>query len=88
MTEHKFKLNDKVMKVRESYATGEGSEAVGLTGIIRGFSQGGEWPPNSGRLLPFMYTISFPELYKNTMYEGVMLNVVEEDLELADSAGG
>ena len=37
-----------------------------MTGEIKHISKSLEWPPVSGRTIPKMYVIDFPELYKGT----------------------
>ena len=80
---NKFKVGDTVKRVGSSWKE-EGSdvEALGMVGIIKNITESSEWPPQSGRILPKLYFISFPDLYKGTEQEGTLLGVVEEDLEL------
>jgi hypothetical protein len=85
--EKKFEVGDMVRRVGDSFKEGAVAEALGLIGTIDHFSPGGEWPPKSGKMAPDMYFIHFPELYKGTMYEGVMLGVVAEDLVLQRKGG-
>lgn len=73
-------VGDKVKRIGKT-DVGEGVEAFGMTGTIRNIEPRREWPPQSGRIVPKMYFIHFPELYKGTKYDGVQLGVVREDLE-------
>ena len=53
--------------------------------VIQFNQESGEWPPQSGRVLPKQYFVHFPDLYKGTKHDGVLLGVPEEDLELVVS---
>jgi hypothetical protein len=81
MTDLKFQIGDKVKRIN-GQNTGEGVEAIGMIGEIKHIVPACEWPPNSGRFLPMMYSIHFPKLYEGTRYDGILLNVIEGDLEL------
>ncbi len=79
----KFKLGDTVKRIGSSLADkGSNVEAVGMVGVIKHISESSEWPPQSGTILPKQYFIHFPDLYKGTKHDGVLLGVPEEDLEL------
>lgn len=77
-----FKVGDTVKRIGSLHNEGDTVEALGMTGEIVSIAPEGEWPPGSGRILPKIYFINFPDLYKGTRHEGVNLGVVEEDLEL------
>lgn len=81
MYSNKFQICDTVKRIRGT-DIGEGIEALGLIGVIKDISPEKEWPIGSSKILPKMYIIDFPELYKGTKYEGVLLGVPENDLEL------
>lgn len=59
------------------------AEALGKYGIIKKIEEEREWPPGSGKMLPKTYSIDFENHYEGTKYEGVLINVIEDDLELA-----
>jgi len=84
----KFRPNNIVKRIKGTNITGEIPEAIGMLGIIINIIPTGEFPLNSsgdvGRFLPLMYAIIFPELYKGTEQDGIMLLVPEEDLEISD----
>ena len=75
-----FKIGDRVKRVGSSYSEGGNVEALGMTGVIVDISPEGEW---FGRNIPKMYLIDFPDLYTGTEHEGVLLGVIEQDLESA-----
>ena len=77
-----FKLGDKVKRTGTSYSESKDIEAFGMTGEIKFISPEKEWPPNSGRIIPKMYFIDFPNLYKGTIHEGTLLGVIEDDLKI------
>ena len=80
---NKFKLGDTVKRIGGSWADkGYKVEALGMVGVIQFIQESSEWPPQSGRVLPKQYFIHFPDLYKGTKHDGVLLGVPEEDLEL------
>jgi hypothetical protein len=79
---NKFKLGDMVKRIGSSYNEGSKVEALGMIGEIKNINESSEWPPQSGKMIPKMYFINFPDLYKGTKHEGVLLGVVEDDLEL------
>ena len=86
----KFKVGDKVKRIKgnpveDANGNMRPPEAVGMTGTIQFIQEAGEWPPGSGKIMPKRYVINFPELYKGTKYAGVMLGVIEEELELVPS---
>ena len=76
-----FKIGDSVKRIRNTFSESK-VEALGLIGEIKHIAPVREMPPNSGRMIPKMYFIDFPDLYRGTEHEGVLLGVVEEDLEL------
>lgn len=59
------------------------AEALDKYGIIKKIQEESEWPPGSGKMLPKTYSIDFENHYEGTKYEGVLINVIEDDLELA-----
>ena len=81
-TKNKFNVGDIVKRIGSSYYEGASPEAMGMIGTVVSISESTEWPPNSGRIIPKLYFINFPELYKGTKHENVKLGVVGEDLEL------
>ena len=82
-TSNKFKLGNTVKRIGSSWVDkGYKVEALGMVGVIQFIQESSEWPPQSGRVLPKQYFIHFPDLYKGTKRDGVLLGVVEEDLEL------
>ena len=78
----KFNIGDNVKRIGSSRSESKEVEALGMIGEIKFISPEGEWPPNSGTIIPKMYAIHFPNLYKGTVHEGTLLGVVDEDLEL------
>ena len=56
------------------------AEAIGKVGTILGIREEGEWPPNSGTILPKAYWVSFDNHYQRTEHEGVRIAVISEDL--------
>ena len=81
--ENKFKVGDNVKRTGSSWSWSESKEveALGMIGEIKFISPERE-SPESGRIIPKMYVIHFPNLYKGTKNEGTLLGVVEDDLEL------
>ena len=80
---NKFNKGDIIKRIGSTDITGEGIEALNLIGTIIDITESGEYPPNSGKILPQMYIIDFPELYKDSYNKiKVMIGVIEEDLEL------
>lgn len=79
-----FKVSDTVKRIGVTTCGIDSppAEALGMTGKIINISPSKEWPPNSGQMVPKMYFINFPDLYKGTEHEGVLLGVIEADLEL------
>ncbi len=77
-----MEIGNNVKRTGTSYSESKDIEAFGMTGEIKFISLEREWPPNSGKIIPKMYFIDFPNLYKNTNYEGTLLGVIEGDLEL------
>lgn len=77
-----FKVGDNVKRTGSSWSKSKEVEALGMIGEIKGISPEFEWPPESGKIIPKMYVIHFPNLYKGTKHEGTFLAVVEDDLEL------
>ena len=77
-----FEVGQNVKRTGSSYSESEVVEALGMTGEIKFISSEREWPPNSGKIIPKMYVINFPELYPDSKHGDVLLGVVEEDLEL------
>ena len=61
---------------------GNPAEAMGMIGTIISIRESYEWPPNSTNIIPKIYFIDFPDLYKGTQWEGVKLGVIKEDLEI------
>ena len=77
-----FGVGQNVKRTGSSYSESEVVEALGMTVEIKFISSEREWPPNSGKIIPKMYVINFPELYPDSKHGDVLLGVVEEDLEL------
>jgi hypothetical protein len=53
-----------------------------LTGKITAIVESHEWPVGSGKKLPTMYIINFPELFKGTNEESAKFAYPECDIEL------
>jgi hypothetical protein len=73
-----FKVGD---IVRRKSRTDE-HEPCELTGKITEVIESHEWPAGSGKKLPTMYVINFPELFKETPNENLKLVFPCCDLEL------
>ena len=76
--QNKFKVGDMVKRIGSSWNDG-GSvnpEAMGLVGEIMFISE------SVDNIIPKLYVINFPYLYKGTKHEGVLLSVPEKDLIL------
>lgn len=77
-----LKIGDNVKRTGSSWSESKEVEALGMIGEIKNIIPKSEWPPNSGRIVPKMYFIHFPNLYKDTKHQGTLLGVVEGDLEI------
>ena len=73
-----FKVGDIVKRKSRSDET----EPCDLTGKITEVVESHEWPAGSGKQLPTMYIINFPELFKGTSNENCKLAFPCCDLEL------
>ena len=80
-----FKIGSRVKRikgadVRHADGSMHPAEAIGKVGTILGIREEGEWPPNSGTILPKAYWVSFDNHYQGTKHEGVRIAVIAEDL--------
>ncbi len=82
----KYVVGMRVKRVKgddDVYADGSihRGEAIGKYGIIKEIREEEEWPPGSGKILPKAYIIDFKNHYEGTKHEGVLISVIEDDLE-------